>query len=273
MSKITTPSSPTTTVPVTTPTVPPATSTLPKKVIPGSEDITAGESTWSAVGGISYAGGINPNYKGLSKDPLYLGADSTKPYTYTNDDWQTILGYDVNRTMEVQKQLMKAFPGFVPGALGDSRDPKTVATFKKALARINMVSQDPSSSLRGKKLEEAIVELGKTPTTVTGASTRLPSYQMTSPSDLKAVFKKAAQDTIGRTLGEGDLNRLVETYQAQQVQYQKQLETGGSMVTQVPSAESFINRNIEKDFGTEVNTQKLDNIFGAIDQALTGGQQ
>ena len=67
------------------------------------------------------------------------------------------------------------------------------------------------------------------------------------------------------------MNRLVESYQAQQLQYQRQVSSGGTTV-QAPNAQTFATTSIEKDFGDEVNTQKLDGIFSAIDEALSGGQ-
>ena len=98
------------------------------------------------------------------------------------------------------------------------------------------------------------------------------SYQVSNPDDLKAVFRKAAQELLGRNLQDGDLNKLVETFQMQEKQYQ-QKAAGGGVAVQAPSATTFATQAIEQDFGAEVNTQKMDNIFGAIDQALSGGQR
>jgi hypothetical protein len=95
---------------------------------------------------------------------------------------------------------------------------------------------------------------------------------LTNPEDLKAIFRKAAQDSLGRNLQDGDINRLVETYQAQEARYQKQVSTVGGVVTQAPSAQAFAQSAINKDFGTEVNTRKLSDIFGAIDANLSKGK-
>ena len=250
--------SPTTTVPVTS-------STLPGEI--GAEDVIDF--------GIrkSYAGGVNPNYKGLEKQTGYSTSSMSAPYAYTSEDWQTLLQYSPSKIISIQKQLMKAFPGFTPGLLGDKTDPKTIKYFKLALGRINSLSVEENSPLRGVKLDSQLNSLTKMPaTSTTSGSTSLPSYQLSNPADLKAVFRKAAQDSLGHNLGDGDLNRLVESYQAQQLQYQKSVSTGGTTV-QAPNAETFATTSIEKDFGTEVNTQKMDGIFNAIDQALSGRQQ
>jgi hypothetical protein len=249
--------SPTTTVPVTS-------STLPGEI--GANDVVDF--------GIkkSYAGGVNPNYTGLEKQTGYASSNTSTPYAYTSEDWQTLLQYSPNKIISIQQQLMKAFPGFIPGVLGDKTDPKTIKYFKLALGRINSLSVDVSSPLRGQKLDSQLTALTQMPATaMASGSTNLPSYQLSNPADLKTVFKKAAQDSLGHNLSDGDLNRLVETYQAQQLQYQKQVSAGGTTV-QAPNAETFARNSIEKDFGDEVNIQKMDNIFSSIDQALSGGR-
>ena len=94
---------------------------------------------------------------------------------------------------------------------------------------------------------------------------------MSNPDDLKAVFKKAAQEMLGRNLQDGDLNSLVQAFQQQEVAYQKKAALGGE-VTTTPTPATFAARNIEKDFGKEVNLQKMENIYKSNEQALTGGQ-
>ena len=251
--------------PTTTTTQPPTT----ESTVPGSGATTSDVFTPSA--GTGYAGGIDPNYQGLDKNPTYKAADPTNPYTYSTGDWQSILSFSPDKIISIQQQLMKAFPGFIPGVLGDKTDPKTIKAYKQALSRINLLNQDTSSPLRGKKIDEQITLLTKNPAASATSSSSLPTYQLNNPAELKAVFKKAAQDSLGRNLGEGDLNSLVESYQAQQLAYQRKVASGGTVTTPL-SAETFATQSIEKDFGTEVNTQKMDNIFGAIDQALSGGQ-
>tara|TARA_R110000868_G_scaffold1493_5_gene11685 strand:+ start:466 stop:1260 length:795 start_codon:yes stop_codon:yes gene_type:complete len=263
--------SPTTTTPPTTTspptTVPTTGTTLPLK--PG--EITVDGTTYTVTGG-SYAGGVDPNYLGLEKQSGYMGATTATPYAYTTQDWQTILQYAPDKVETIQRQLMKAFPGFTPGILGDKTDPKTIKYFKLALGRINSLSADTASPLRGQKIDAQLTALSKMPAAVDGGGGGgMPSFQLNNPDDLKAVFKKAAQDSLGHNLGEGDLNKLIESYQALQLQYQKQVSSGGTTV-QAPNAQTFATTSIEKDFGDEVNTQKLDGIFSAIDEALSGEQ-
>jgi len=264
----------TTTIPVTNTTMKPTSTTMSpsttttqppttQSTIPGSGATAADVFTGNTTA--SYAGGIDPNYKGITKQTGY----GTDGYTYTTNDWQSIFELTSNEVITVQQQLMKAFPGFVPGVLGDKTDSKTIKAYKQALSRINLLNQDTASPLRGKTVLNQIELLTKNPAAQT--STALPSYQLNNPIDLKAVFKKAAQDSLGHNLGEGDLNNLVETYQAQQLAYQRKVSTGG-VVTAPPSPQTFATQSIQKDFGDEVDIKKMDNIFSSIDKALSGGQ-
>jgi hypothetical protein len=131
-----------------------------------------------------------------------------------------------------------------------------------------------SPEIRGKQLSDALPLLAKTPIiTSTGAGKKLPAYSVTNPADLRAVFKKTAQDLLGRTLGDGDLNRMVEAYQQKESTYQKAAYAGGGVnVSQAPNAQTFAQSSLENDFGTEVNTQKLDGIFSSLNDMLMKGK-
>ena len=52
---------------------------------------------------------------------------------------------------------------------------------------------------------------------------------------------------------------------------QKKYQAGGA-VTDAPSAQQFIQSKIQQDFGEEVSTRKLDQLFQGVDQALGGKQ-
>lgn len=96
-------------------------------------------------------------------------------------------------------------------------------------------------------------------------------YKLSNPSDIKAVIRSVAQNAIGRSLDDADVNRLVGLFQAEELSAQKQFQQGG-VVTEMPSAQTFVESNIAKDFGEEVNVRKLDTLFSAVDQALGGKQ-
>lgn len=252
----------------TTTTQPPVS---PDSTIPGETPIGGlGISSPTSSG---LAGGVTKNYKPPTNAQL---KDTANPYTYTNEDWQLLITMPQTDVVAIQQNLMKAFPGFKPTSLGNRYDPKTIKYFKSALGRINQFSADPEDpfGVRGKTTVEAIKAIAKNPMALTGATgTSLPTYRLTSPTDLKAVFKKASEEMLGRSLGEGDLNRLIQAYQTSETQYQKAASTAGATAVQAPSPTTFAMDKIQKDFGDEVDTNKMDNIFSAVDKALSGGQR
>ena len=272
----TTSSTTTTTLPIATKTTmapKPKNETSPDTTIPGQ--VATDDIVITPGGGTGYAGGIDPNYKPPTKAQFL---DPNKPYVYKSQDWQILLTMPQADVISIQRNLMKAFPGFKPGQLGNRYDPKTIKYFKSALGRINQFSSDATDALgvgiRGKSTVDAVAAIAKIPM-VAGSdeSTSGPQpYRLTSPTDLKAIFRKASQDALGRSLGEGDLNRMVAAYQSNELKYQKTYAAGGT-ATQQADPTTFAQSQIEKDFSGEVNVNKLDDIFSAIDNALSGGRQ
>jgi hypothetical protein len=184
----------------------------------------------------------------VSSRPRYFSGDEDAINSYSKETIAQ-LQYNLSRNGLMGR---KYTPGIV--------DNQTRSGFKELLGISNRQGTDWVKALGS--VSQAGVSTG----------TKLPAYQLTNPEDLKAVFRKAAQDSLGRNLQDGDINRLVETYQAQEAQYQKQVSTVGGVVTQAPSAQAFAQSAINKDFGTEVNTRKLSDIFGAIDANLSKGK-
>lgn len=235
--------------------------------IPGqSSDDTPEFPTQETTG---VAGGYNANYKPPTADKF---KDPSNPYLYSNEDWQLLLSMGKDRFATVQNQLAQIYPEqFRNPNPGKRNDPSTIYYFKQALSAIN---GDPN--LRGKMITEALPELAKNPIVKYQAptqGTKLPAYQVTNPADLKAVFKKTAESMLGRTLGDGDLNKMVSAFQQQEAQYQKAAYAGGGkIVQQAPNAQTFATTSLEKDFGTEVDTQKMDNIFSSLNDALMKGK-
>lgn len=250
----------------------------PKPLNPVSPDTTlpgdiADDAGITFTQGNANAGGIDPDYKAPSSASM---KDPNNPYIYKTQDWQMLLTLPQDDVIAIQRNLMKAFPGFKPGQIGNRYDPKTINVFKSALARINQFSVDPSDTLgigiRGKTTTDAIAALAKMPMSAsTGSSGLANPTRVTSPTDLKAIFKKVSQDSLGRTIGDGDLNRMVEAYQSNELSYQKTYSAGGA-ATSTPDPTTFAQSQIQKDFGDEVNVNKLDSIFSSIDKVLSGGQ-
>lgn len=247
-------------------TNPSPTTTTPPAPPPGSIATSGGAYT---PAGTSYAGGVNPDYKPPTADKF---GNANDPYFYTTDDWQILFTKPADDVRVIQQKLMAAYPEFTPKKLGDKFDGPTIKYFRYALNRINQFTSDPTDQykIRGKSLDKALDVLSANP--VVGGSTTLRSYTVTSPTDLKEVFRRAAQETLGRNLGDGDLQRFVESFQQQQAQYQQAVSAGGGRAVATPSAEQFAKAQIEKDFTEEVNTQKMDRLFSVFD-AVAGGKQ
>ena len=193
-------------------------------------------------------GGFEPAGQTVANQPKYFSGDEDAINSYSKETIAQ-LQYNLSKNGLMGR---KYTPGIV--------DNQTRSGFKELLGISNRQGTDWVNALGS--VSQAGVSTG----------TKLPAYQLTNPEDLKAVFRKAAQDSLGRNLQDGDINRLVETYQAQEAQYQKQVSTVGGVVTQAPSAQAFAQSAINKDFGTEVNTRKLSDIFGAIDANLRKGK-
>ena len=172
-------------------------------------DAVAGK--WVPIPGIQFdptatgfAGGVDPSYKAPGKDKFN---NPLQKYTYTTKDWQMLLSMSKDDVISVQQQLMKAYPGFKPRALGDRTDPKTITYFKYALGRIN---QEPT--IQGQDIMTALPWMIANPLP-TSSTSGLSAFKLTSPIDLKTIFNKTAPSVVGRQLDDADLNKLVSAYQ------------------------------------------------------------
>lgn len=116
--------------------------------------------------------------------------------------------------------------------------------------------------------EEALAMVMQRQTTGGGSVQR---YRLTNPTDIKVAIRAIAQDALGRGLDDGDVNRLVKLFQQEELSAQKKYQAGG-VVTDAPSAQQFVQSKIQQDFGEEVSTRKLDQLFQGVDQALGGKQ-
>jgi hypothetical protein len=96
-------------------------------------------------------------------------------------------------------------------------------------------------------------------------------YRVSNPDDLKAVFKRVAQETIGRGFTDAEANQAVMAYQQREVAAQQALYGGASMVTEAPSADVFAQGFAQQIAPTEANAYKFLGVMNKIFSA-TGGQ-
>lgn len=135
------------------------------------------------------------------------------------------------------------------------------------------------AQVNDKTWEQYLEELKNDPATVdrinklrrrsgggTGVAIKLPSDE-----DLTQVFKYVSQATIGRTLPKNVYQEMINAYKPQLVQYQQQLQGGGT-VTEPPQAETFAETQIEQKFGQEVFSYRLGGYLDELSKLVGGGQ-
>lgn len=228
------------------------------------EPVGAGETGFTSSG-TTYVGGVNPNYKIPTtwRDPN----NPNEPYKYTTDDLNIIYKLSTEKLAQVNKLLMKAFPGYKPTSLTNRFDSKLKSTFGKALSVLNVYIGDPNSPVAGKSIYDQLQFLSENP--VFEAGTKLPTYRLDNPDDLKKVFTKASQSSLGRTISDDELDKLVKAYQQQSIEYQQRSAIGGT-VTAPASADVFAEKQIRKQAPVEAEANDYLNYMGALSEWLQG---
>ena len=146
------------------------------------------------------------------------------------------------------------------GDAGRSKDPKDDLTAIRQWLE--------ESNLAGYTKERYIFELLKNPDRVrkTGGARR---YQVSNPEDLKAVFKRVAQDTIGRAFTDQEAAQAVQSYQQQELAAQR-AAYGGGTVTQVMGADVFAEQFAQQVAPTEANGYKFLGYMNKLFNAAGG---
>jgi hypothetical protein len=216
-------------------------------------------SSWD-TGDTGFAGGVDPNFTGPTKAELN---NPTKKYMYTTKDWQILLGMTKADVISVQQQLMKAYPGFKPRALGDRTDPKTITYFKYALGRIN---QEPT--IQGQDVMTALPWMIANPLPISSSGTGLPAFKLTNPIDLKTIFNKTAPSVVGRQLDDADLNKLVSAYQKVELDYQKGKAAKAGTVVMAPDASAFAAKKILEQNPAEASATSHADYIGALSKMM-----
>lgn len=124
------------------------------------------------------------------------------------------------------------------------------------------------SNLAGYTKERYLDELLKNPDRIrkTGGARR---YQVSNPDDLKAVFKRVAQETIGRNFSDTEAMQAVSAYQQQELAAQR-AAVGGGTITQAPSADVFAEQFAQQVAPTEANGYKFLGYMNKLFQAAGG---
>ena len=130
------------------------------------------------------------------------------------------------------------------------------------------------SNIEGKSWDKSLAVYQKTfpvkGSLLAGSGTRAPK-QVTNPDDLKIVFRKAAQDLLGRAVDDKAAEQFVQSFQKQQVEAQTAAQTQpGGVVAQAPDAGVSAEKMIEQKFGGEVRVQQAADLGNIMDQMIKG---
>lgn len=149
--------------------------------------------------------------------------------------------------------------------MGNGIDSADVSAFRDLLYYANVQNKTYDQALELYKNQFPVKS-----SILAGSGKRAPK-QVSNPDDLKAVFKKASMDLLGRTVDDNVANQFVQSFQNQQVQQQTQLAArSGGVVTQAPDAGVSAEKMIERKFGEEVRVQNAVNFGSIMDQMIKG---
>ena len=257
----------TTTIPSTQPTIPrTGQTTAPTTTTPTQNDVPVGISpnlvnpaTLSADGG-QYALGVSGRRLYDSKGVLvsYEGYKYTNPTTgvvsqpkYFTGDEDTLYGLSIEALSTLQNAMYgigRLSKGYSPGVV----DSKTTSAYKSLLATANGYGED---------FETTIARLASGGAAVRGG--QLSQYRVSNDADVRAIMNKVSQQTLGRKLGEGDLNRLSGLYRDLE---RTAGQASGVEVAQAPQVETFTQNKLEEMFPEDTNARQFGSYLTAIEK-------
>ena len=257
----------TTTIPQTQPTVPrPGQTPAPTTTIPTQNDVPSSISptllnpaTLSADGG-QYALGVSGRriynssgalvkYEGYKyKSPATGQLSEPKYFTGDEDALYSLSVEELSNLQNAMYNVGKLGKGYSPGVV----DSKTTSAYKSLLVTANGYGED---------FETTISRLA-----TTGASARggeLNQYRVSNDADVRAIMNKVSQQTLGRKLGEGDLNRLSGLYRDLE---RTAGQASGAEVVQAPQVETFTQNKLEEMFPEDTNARQFGSYLTAIEK-------
>lgn len=126
------------------------------------------------------------------------------------------------------------------------------------------------ANITGFTAERYLTEMAKRKRDVSSGRSR-PRYRVSNPEDLKAVFRRSAQEILGRGFTDEEASRAVQAYQQQEIAAQQAMYGGAQTVTEAPAADVFAQQYAQQIAPTEANAYKFLGILNRIANATTGG--
>ena len=254
----------TTTSPPTQPTVPRP--SAPTTTVPMQNDVPSSiaptllnPATLSADGG-QYALGVSGRriYNSSGKLLKYEGYKYTSPATgavsepkYFTGDEDALYGLSIEALSTLQNAMYnigKLGKGYTPGVV----DSKTTSAYKSLLITANGYGED---------FETTISRLATTGSSARGGT--LTQYRVSNDADVRAIMNKVSQQTLGRKLGEGDLNRLSGLYRELE---RTSGQSNAAEVVQPPQVETFTQNKLEEMFPEDTNARQFGSYLTAIEK-------
>jgi hypothetical protein len=93
------------------------------------------------------------------------------------------------------------------------------------------------------------------------------TIRVTSEDDIKAVFRRTANELLGRDLGDAEASKFAKMYQRMQVDVGRRNQAGG-VVEQEPDAAVLAERQIESTMGAQTQAYRASQFMGVMDEAI-----
>ena len=256
----------TSTLPLRSTTTNPSQSVATTTTVPTQNDFPSSiaptllnPATLSADGG-QYALGVSGRriYNSSGKLLRYEGYKYTSPTTkqvsepkYFTGDEDALYGLSIEALSTLQNAMYnvgRLGKGYTPGVV----DPKTTSAYKSLLITANGYGED---------FETTISRLATTGSSARGGA--LTQYRVSNDADVRAIMNKVSQQTLGRKLGEGDLNRLSGLYRELE---RTSGQSNAAEIVQPPQVETFTQNKLEEMFPEDTNARQFGSYLTAIEK-------
>lgn len=200
----------------------------------------------------------NPRYfttsgAGAQTGTRMLAGPQTREPQYFTGDQDQIFGMSLETLATLQRAMYDV------GLLGKDYAPGTADNATRA-AFTNLLEV---ANGYGETYEQAIIRLASTG--AGGNKGGLSQYRVSNENDVKNIISRVAKQTIGRNLGEGDLNRLAQVFRnLEQQAGMAAASTTQREVAAAPSVETFAQNSLEQMFPQETNARKFGSYMEAI---------
>ena len=220
--------------------------------------------------GISLSGGggngASTSYAGVPQDfvpqsgkqpKAIKNADGTTSYTYYNPtlDANVILQSMNPKILNgILKELAKKNPNYKPG---NGRSDSDINAFSDVLLFANVA---------GLPWDQAYSRYLKTvPDSM--STKKAPSIRITSPDDLRVVFRKTAEDLLGRQVSGMAADQFVKTYNQMEVATGMKQDAGGTYTAEA-SPGTIAEKQIKGQFGQEAQAFKASGFASIMDNMI-----